>query len=95
MDDSRQSATDPEVLARGGVRFEENGLVATVTLSRPQTKNSQSPATWLALRQIGATLSPSVRVVVVRGDGDTFSSGLDRRMLGGEGLPGEAPMMQM
>ncbi|HET7386437.1 MAG TPA: enoyl-CoA hydratase/isomerase family protein [Nocardioidaceae bacterium] len=86
---------DPEVLERGGLRFEENGLVATVTLSRPETKNSQSPSTWLALRLVGASLSPSVRVVVVRGDGDTFSSGLDRRMLGGGGLPGETPMMNM
>ncbi|MGN6130530.1 MAG: enoyl-CoA hydratase/isomerase family protein [Nocardioidaceae bacterium] len=87
---------DPEVLARGGVRFEHSGLVATVTLSRPETKNSQTPATWHALRLIGASLDPAVRVVVVRGDGDAFSSGLDRRMLSPEGVPGEeAPLISL
>jgi enoyl-CoA hydratase/carnithine racemase len=86
---------DPEVLERGGLTFEENGLVATITLNRPETKNSQTPATWHALRIIGASLDPTVRVVVVRGAGDTFSSGLDRRMLGPEGLDGETSVMQM
>ncbi len=86
---------DPETLERGGVRFEENGLVATITLSRPATKNSQTPATWLALRLIGGSLDPAVRVVVVRGDGDTFSSGLDRRMLGAEGIPGESSLISL
>jgi enoyl-CoA hydratase/carnithine racemase len=89
------TAVDPEVLARGGLTFEENGLVATITLSRPETRNSQTPSTWHALRIIGASLDPAVRVVVVRGDGDTFSSGLDRRMLTPEGLEGEAAVMQL
>ena len=88
-------AFDIEVLDRGGLTFEENGLVATITLNRPETKNSQTPATWHALRIIGASLDPAVRVVVVRGAGDTFSSGLDRRMLGPEGLDGETSVMQL
>ena len=83
---------DQGVLDAGGLRFEENGLVATITLDRPETSNSQTPATWNALRIIGATMSSDVRVVVVRGAGGTFSSGLDRRMLGA-GTAGEAPMM--
>jgi enoyl-CoA hydratase/carnithine racemase len=86
---------DHEVLARGGLRFEQNGIVATITLDRPQTKNSQTPSTWHALRIIGASLSPDVRVVVVRGAGDTFSSGLDRRMLSPEGIDGESAVMQL
>jgi enoyl-CoA hydratase/carnithine racemase len=81
---------DPAFLAHAGLRFEVNGLVATITLSRPETKNSQTPSTWLALRAIGATLDPGVRVVVVQGEGDTFSSGLDRRMLTPEGVDGES-----
>ncbi len=80
-------------LARGGVRLEVSGSVATVTLSRPETKNSQTPATWEALAAIGAGLDPAVRVVVVRGDGDSFSSGLDRRMLSPDGVPGESSLM--
>jgi enoyl-CoA hydratase/carnithine racemase len=88
---------DHDVLERAGLRFGESadGLVATVTLNRPATKNAQTPATWLALRAIGASLSPSVRVVVVRGEGDTFSSGLDRRMLSPEGVEGEASLINL
>ncbi|MGA9747756.1 MAG: enoyl-CoA hydratase/isomerase family protein [Nocardioides sp.] len=89
------STLDPEVLDRGGVRLDENGLVATIILSRPATKNSQTPATWMALRAIGAALDPAVRVVVVQGEGDTFSSGLDRRMLSPEGLDGEASVLSL
>jgi enoyl-CoA hydratase/carnithine racemase len=86
---------DPGVFEAGGLTFEETGLVATITLNRPDTKNSQTPATWHALRIIGAELSPDVRVVVVRGAGDTFSSGLDRRMLAPEGVAGETGVMQL
>ncbi len=86
---------DPEVLERGGVRLEESGLVATITLNRPATKNSQTPSTWTALRAIGASIDPAVRVVVVQGEGDTFSSGLDRRMLSPEGVEGEASLMNL
>jgi enoyl-CoA hydratase/carnithine racemase len=70
-------------------------MVATITLDRPATKNSQTPATWNALRIIGSELSPDVRVVVVKGAGDTFSSGLDRRMLSAEGVDGETGVMQL
>ena len=89
------SGFDPEVLERGGLTLEENGLVATITLNRPETKNSQTPATWHALRIIGASLDPAVRVVVVQGAGDSFSSGLDRRMLSPEGLDGETSVLQL
>ncbi len=84
------------MLEAGGVTLVETGLVATITLNRPETKNSQTPATWNALRVIGASLNPDIRVVVVvRGAGDTFSSGLDRRMLAPEGIEGETGVMQL
>jgi enoyl-CoA hydratase/carnithine racemase len=86
---------DPGVLEAGGVTLVETAVVATVTLNRPETKNSQTPATWNALRVIGASLNPDIRVVVVRGAGDTFSSGLDRRMLAPEGIEGETGVMQL
>jgi enoyl-CoA hydratase/carnithine racemase len=85
--------SSPSELARildaGGLRLELDGPVATVTLDRPETRNAQTPATWDALRMIGESLAADVRVVVVRGAGDTFSSGLDRRMLepGAAGSP--------
>ncbi|MGA8993052.1 MAG: enoyl-CoA hydratase/isomerase family protein [Nocardioidaceae bacterium] len=86
---------ESDVLEAGGLRFEQTGLVATITLDRPATRNSQTPATWQALRIIGASLRPEVRVVVVTGAGDTFSAGLDRRMLGPDGVAGEASVMQL
>jgi enoyl-CoA hydratase/carnithine racemase len=82
-----------DVLEAGGLRLEERGPVATVTLDRPRTKNSQTPATWEALRAVGASLSGSVRVVVVTGAGDTFSSGLDRSMLTPD-ADGRSPLLQ-
>src|SRR3954451_23367026 len=75
------AGVDQDVLDAGGLALEVSGLIATLTLNRPETKNSQTPATWQALRIIGASLDPGVRVVVVTGAGDTFSSGLDRAML--------------
>lgn len=85
----------PELLTRADLSFEVNGKVATITLNRPASKNSQTPATWVALRAIGASLDPAIRVVILKGEGDTFSSGLDRRMLTPEGVDGEASIIQL
>src|SRR6476620_4188385 len=89
------SSVDPGVLELGGLTFEENGLVATITLNRPETKNSQTPATWHALRIIGASLDPAVRVVVVQASGDSFSSGLDRRMLSPDAAAGDTSVIHL
>jgi enoyl-CoA hydratase/carnithine racemase len=84
-----------ELLRRAGVQLDVQGAVATVTLNRPEVKNAQTPATWAALRAAGANLSQDVRVVVVRGAGDSFSSGLDRRLLTPEGVDGEQSMLEL
>jgi enoyl-CoA hydratase/carnithine racemase len=89
------TGVDQDVLDAGGVRFEEHGEVATVTLDRPWTRNAQTPATWDALRIIGSALGRDVRVVVVRGAGDTFSSGLDRRMLEPGGTTAETSVLAL
>lgn len=62
-----------------GVRVERDGPVATVTLCRPDVLNAQTPAMWVALRDVGRDLPGDVRVVVVRGEGRAFSAGLDLR----------------
>lgn len=85
----------PEVLERAGLRLDVNGIVTTITLDRPATKNSQTAATWLALRAIGANLASGTRVVVIRGNGDSFSSGLDRRMLTPQGIDGESSLISL
>jgi enoyl-CoA hydratase/carnithine racemase len=71
----------PEDLAAVGLRLEIEGRVATVTLDRPDVRNAQTPAMWLALGEVGRTLADDVQVVVVTGEGETFSAGLDRAML--------------
>jgi enoyl-CoA hydratase/carnithine racemase len=57
-----------------------DGAVLTVTLDRPDQLNAQTPETWAALAEIGRTLDPAIRVVVVRGEGRAFSAGLDRSL---------------
>ncbi len=66
--------------------------IATLTLNRPETRNSMSPAmgeeVTRAAEEIGA--DPDVRVVVVTGAGKAFSSGGDLAMLARDaGLSGE------
>lgn len=58
-----------------------DGPVLTITLCRPERHNAQTPATWLGLREIGRQLPGDVRIVVVRGEGRSFSSGLDRAVM--------------
>ncbi len=86
---------DDALLTAGGLRVEVDGPVATITLDRPGSKNSQTPATWVALRAVGDSLGPEMRVVVVRGAGDTFSSGLDRRMLEPDGNGSEPSLLAL
>ncbi len=71
----------PEDLAAAGLELSVTGAVALVTLNRPEVRNAQTPAMWHALASIGEQLDGSVRVVVVRGAGQSFSAGLDRAML--------------
>jgi enoyl-CoA hydratase/carnithine racemase len=47
---------------------------------------------WAALAKIGASLPSDVRVVVVSGEGPSFSAGLDRRVFTPEGIPGEGSL---
>jgi enoyl-CoA hydratase/carnithine racemase len=86
---------DDAVLAAGRVRVEPAGPVLTVTLDRPEQLNAQTPATWRALAEVGSTLAPEVRVVVLRGAGPSFSAGLDRAMFSPEGLPGEPSLFTL
>jgi len=71
----------PEELAAAGLRYDVSGAVATVTLSRPEVRNAQTPTMWRALAEIGDDVPDDVRVVVVRGQGQSFSAGLDKAML--------------
>jgi enoyl-CoA hydratase/carnithine racemase len=68
------------------------GTVATVTLIRPRRRNAMTPGMWRGLAAIGRELPPQVRVVVVKGAGESFSAGIDLRLFTAEGVRGEDPL---
>jgi enoyl-CoA hydratase/carnithine racemase len=79
-----------------GVRLDiVDGEVARVTLDAPQRRNAQSPDTWTRLTQIGRSLPASIRVVVLRAEGASFSAGLDRSILLGNGAPSLRSLAQL
>lgn len=77
------------------MRFAVDGPVARVTLDRPEVRNAQTPAMWRALARIGAQLSDDVQVIVLEAAGQSFSAGLDRRMVEPDGIPGEPSVADM
>lgn len=83
------SLPDSATLVAAGLRLEINDAVASVTLTKPDQRNSQTPTMWRALAQIGAGLPDSIRIVVLKGEGKAFSAGLDRSLFTPAGLPGE------
>jgi enoyl-CoA hydratase/carnithine racemase len=68
------------------IRFDRSGHVGTLTLARPDKRNAQNPLMWQELTRLGADLlaDPSLRCLVVAGDGPSFSAGIDLT----EGLDG-------
>lgn len=83
------------VLDKDGVRLTVDDAIATVTLTNPAKRNAQSPALWRALTEAGRLLPGSVRVVVLRGEGKSFSAGLDRQMITPEGIEGDPSFVDM
>jgi enoyl-CoA hydratase/carnithine racemase len=64
------------------VRLDRDGPVATMVLCRPHVLNAQTPEMWAAIGDIARELPGDVRLLVVRGEGRAFSSGLDLRVAG-------------
>lgn len=83
------------VLDKDGVRLTVDGSIATVTLTNPDKRNAQSPALWRALADAGKSLPGSVRVVVLRAEGLSFSAGLDRQAFTPEGFDGEPSFIDL
>jgi enoyl-CoA hydratase/carnithine racemase len=92
-----ESRTEVELAdgAAGGVRLAVSGPVATVTLCRGERRNAQTPATWRALAEAGRSLPGTVRVVVLRAEGVSFSAGLDRRLFTPDGVAGEPSLTDL
>ncbi|WP_301129303.1 enoyl-CoA hydratase/isomerase family protein [Streptomyces cacaoi] len=83
------------LLEKDGVRVTADAEVATVTLAHPAKRNAQTPAMWRALAEAGRVLPGGVRVVVLRGEGKSFSAGLDRQAFEPEGFEGEPSFLDM
>lgn len=71
------------------LRVETRGLVRTISLARPEKRNTQTPSLWMALAEQARAVPAEVRVVVLRGDGASFSAGIDTGMFAPGGIPGE------
>ena len=74
-----------------GIALRADGRRLTVTLDRPDRRNVQTPATWLALAELGRAVARcDLGVVVLRAEGPSFCAGMDRVMFTGapEGEPG-------
>ena len=72
------------------VRTETDGAVATLTLSRPDALNAITPGMLdeLADALDAVDADPTVRVVVLTGEGRAFSAGVDLKALGDRSLDG-------
>jgi enoyl-CoA hydratase/carnithine racemase len=77
------------------LRVQQSGPVLMITLDGPRQRNAQAPSLWLALAEVGSGLDRSVRVVLVRAEGPSFSAGLDRAMLTPDGMPGEPSVLAL
>ncbi len=86
---------DDAALAAAGLQVSHADAVLTITLDKPDRRNSQTPRLWHALAAIGDGLPTDVRAVVLRGAGDCFSAGIDTRLLGPEGIDGEDSVFEM
>ncbi|MFG2221504.1 enoyl-CoA hydratase/isomerase family protein [Streptomyces sp. NPDC048644] len=83
------------LLDKDGVQLTVDGEIATVTLAHAAKRNAQSPAMWRALAEAGSLLPGTVRIAVLRGEGKSFSAGLDRQAFTPEGFDGEPSFLDM
>ncbi|GFE17743.1 enoyl-CoA hydratase [Streptomyces glebosus] len=83
------------LLDKDGVRLTVDDAIATVTLANAAKRNAQSPAMWRALAEAGSLLPGNVRIAVLRGEGKSFSAGLDRQAFTPEGFDGEPSFIDL
>jgi enoyl-CoA hydratase/carnithine racemase len=89
------SLPDDETLAAAGLQVSHTDAVLTVTLNKPDKRNSQTPRLWHALAAVGDNLPEEVRAVVVRGAGESFSAGIDINLLSPDGVEGEDSVLEL
>ena len=69
--------THPSTPKLAEVQVEQRGAVAIVRLCRPAKRNALSDALMATLAKCLAELPDSTRAIVLHGEGDHFSAGLD------------------
>jgi enoyl-CoA hydratase/carnithine racemase len=84
-----------EQAAARGLRLELSGRRLDVVLAAPERRNAQTPGTWRALAAVGTWAAEAADVVVLRGEGPSFSAGLDRRAFTPGGIPGEPSLFDL
>ena len=64
---------------KGLATFEKEGLIGTITLRRQEKRNALNYDLWLSLADAvkEASMDEDVRVVLLKGEGDSFCTGLD------------------
>lgn len=77
------------------LNVETDGPVRTITLANPQKRNAQTPSLWAALADEAEAVDDGIRVVVLCGEGQSFSAGIDTAMFTPEGVPGEESMAEL
>jgi enoyl-CoA hydratase/carnithine racemase len=73
-------------MAYATIRFDREGPVGWLRLSRPDRLNAFTPEMWRELRELGDELRDDVdlRALVVIGEGRAFSSGIDTSVFAGD-----------
>ncbi|MDN5797680.1 MAG: enoyl-CoA hydratase/isomerase family protein [Intrasporangium sp.] len=74
---------------------ETDGAVRTLTLNNPERLNAQTPSLWAALAEEAESLPSDVRIVVIKGAGESFSAGIDTALFTPQGLPGERGIVEL
>jgi enoyl-CoA hydratase/carnithine racemase len=82
-------------LHAAGLAVQVSGPTLTITLDKPERRNSQTPTMWHTLAAIGEGLPEDVRVIVVRGAGECFSAGIDVQLLSPDGMEGEETVAEL
>jgi enoyl-CoA hydratase/carnithine racemase len=77
------------------LRVETDGPVRVLTLDRPDKRNAQTPSLWRALAEQARGVPDDVRVVIIRGEGEAFSAGIDTAMFSPAGVEGEEGMAEL
>lgn len=78
------------------IRFAVEDGIGRLTLTRPDKLNAQTPQMWHEMRQLADEIgrSDDLRVLVVTGEGSSFSSGLDVSVLAGGFAGAGAPDLE-